>query len=115
MELAWVLILTIVSVAFGVNLPTFATGNPWNEDISSAPVDPYSLNITTWLDSNGGWGNGGTIQIAPDFVYLTADCSTPRVTVVHTSSSTDCEDVTEFPLPTSGAIEGMTTWSVFER
>lgn len=80
----------------------------WYRDISSAALDSESANIIQWLNTAGGWGNSNKFQVDFSMVVLQADGSTPTVPFSKRSGYylPDCDNLTTFPLPTSGAIEG---------
>jgi serine/threonine-protein kinase len=86
-------------------------------DVSSAPIRSNSAATTTWLASNGGWGNN-RLQIDTSFVILDADANTPRVARTSTDSmdySTDCDPNVSMPIPAGGRIEGETGYVCGDR
>lgn len=89
------------SPAIGDACPIFPADNPWNTDISSAPLDPRS---EAWVASVGT-----TTAFHPDFgsvygiPYATADASTPKVPV--TFDAADESDPGPYPLPADVPVE----------
>jgi hypothetical protein len=90
----------------------FEAANPWNEDVSAAPVSPESQTIIGALAAAGGWGNGDVLQIDFGMHLLHATPSTPFVTFVEAPGyyTPDCDDAFPFPLPAGGAIEGSSSY-----
>jgi hypothetical protein len=82
----------------------FPSGNPWNENISSAPLDPNSSAIINYI--------GASTTLHPDFdstgdgiPYIVVDSSvTPLVTVSLADSSES--DLMPMPFPADAPIEG---------
>jgi hypothetical protein len=91
----------------------FMATEPWNTPVDQAAVDPESDTIINWLSSAGGWGNGNVLQIDTSINIQYADASTPMVPFVLSegSCSPDCDDVTTFPVPAGGAVEGETGYA----
>jgi serine/threonine-protein kinase len=85
----------------------FEAPNAWTKDVSALPKDEESDKIITWLNANGGWGNGNKFQIDFSMQVLKADASVPMRQFTTTADfySPDCEHV-PFPVPANGAIEG---------
>jgi hypothetical protein len=85
----------------------FEAPNAWTKDVSALPKDEESDKIITWLNSNGGWGNGNKFQIDFSMEVLKADASVPMREFTTTADfyNPDCEHV-PFPVPANGAIEG---------
>lgn len=90
------------------NISVFPADNPWNQDISSAPVDPYSNQIISGFSANsikadfgsGLWDN------APIGIPYTVVCGNqPKITVVFTDYG-DESDVGPYPIPLTAPIEG---------
>jgi hypothetical protein len=87
----------------------FPADNPWNSDISSAPVDPNSANliasigIGTGLHADFGSGtyNGGPIGIP----YMVVDNSQAGATIRFTAYG-DESDAGPYPIPQTAPIEG---------
>jgi hypothetical protein len=63
----------------------------------------------SWLQAAGGW-SFGRLQIDPSIVALDANCHTSRVPLVKKDGYyvPDCDDVTNFPVPLIGGLEGTT-------
>jgi serine/threonine-protein kinase len=74
-------------------------------------VDPQSGEITSYLESQGGWGLG-RMQIDFSIEVLEADGSTPFSSWEPTEDwfDPDC-DLDDVPLPAGGAIEGETGYT----
>ncbi len=99
----------------------FPQGSIWSTDISAAPLDPESAQTIAWMQSNGNWGAGQLswwpydyLRISTEWHVLYADASTPMVPF-HQSASyllPDCDsNLTQFPLPAGGSIEGTTGYT----
>ncbi len=86
----------------------FPDGAIWYQDISSAALDSQSTAIINWLNTAGGWGNSNKFEVDFSFMVLQANASTPMVPFSKKAGyySPDCDNLTTFPLPTGGAIEG---------
>ncbi len=100
--------------AIDPSAPLFKDGGvAWNQDISTASLDPSSSSIISWLNANGGWGLG-SLRVDFSLNVLQADSSTPLVSIAQSPGYfiPDCDDgLTQFPLPTGGAAEGSTDYS----
>ena len=85
----------------------FPEESVWFQEVSSAPLDPQSADIISWLDRAGGWGNGNRFQIDFSIEVLTATESTPVLPFFPTGDhfSPDC-DLDPVPVPPGGALEG---------
>jgi serine/threonine-protein kinase len=83
----------------------------WNQDISTAPVDPQSSAIIATLAAAGGFGNG-RLQIDFSIDVLTADATVPFRSFTPTGDfySPDC-DQAPVPVPPGGAVEGETGYA----
>ncbi|KNZ33410.1 MAG: hypothetical protein AD742_05740 [Methylibium sp. NZG] len=87
----------------------FPADNPWNTDISAAPVDPNSANIIATIglntglhaDFGSGTYNGGPIGIP----YLVVDNSQAGATIRFTAYG-DESDPGPYPIPQTAPIEG---------
>jgi hypothetical protein len=85
----------------GAACPIFPADNPWNTDISSAPLDPLS---DAWVASIGT-----ATAFHPDFgsaygiPYTTADASTPLVPVRFANA--DESDPGPYPIPPDAPME----------
>jgi serine/threonine-protein kinase len=91
----------------------FQASEPWNTAVDQDPVSSSSTTIINWLSSNGGWGNGNKLQIDFSINILCADATTPLMpfTLAGGSCSPDCDNVTTFPVPAGGAVEGETGYA----
>ncbi len=87
----------------------FPASNPWNTDITSAPVDPNSANLiasigaTTGLrgDFGSGQWNGGPIGIP----YMVVDNSQAPATINFTAYGNE-SDPGPYPIPSTAPVEG---------
>jgi len=96
-----------ISLGTGANLNgflPFPTDNPWNQDISSAPVDPNSTSIINFI--------GSTIGLHPDFgtggngiPYVVVNGTQPLAGVNFTAYG-DESDPGSMPIPGNAPIEG---------
>jgi serine/threonine-protein kinase len=79
----------------------------WTQDISHAPLDPQSNEIISFLAGAGGWGYG-RMQVDLSLRVLQANASTPFVPFQKAPGfyAADSDDVSTFPLPVNGGIEG---------
>lgn len=86
--------------------PMFPADAPWNQDISSAPVDAESAALLDALQDRGGWGNG-RLQMDWSIEVLCDDGSAPMLEFTPTDEfySPDC-DQEPVPVPPDGALEG---------
>jgi hypothetical protein len=96
------------SMALGIDadfngLLPFSSENAWNQDVSSAPVDPDSDGIIRYIN--------GTAPLHADFddanggiPYIVVDSSTTPLTDVHFSETAET-DVLPMPIPTNAPIE----------
>src|SRR5690349_15610154 len=65
--------------------PYFTTPMFFNADVSALPKSPSSDSMIAALVSEGGWGNGNTMQVDFSIEVLTANASTPLQTFTPTS------------------------------
>ncbi|HXJ88643.1 MAG TPA: hypothetical protein VMS18_17615 [Candidatus Binatia bacterium] len=83
----------------------FTSSNPWNTDISTAPVDPNSGSIiTNWVGSvnmHPDWGNDPTYGIP----YVVVDGTQPLVGINFTAYG-DESDPGPMPVPANAPVEG---------
>jgi hypothetical protein len=85
----------------------FPSTNPWNQDISNAPIDPNSTNYVDNILANGGdylhadFGGGGAYGIP----FITTNSSTPLVPINFTAYG-DESDPGPYPVPLNAPIEG---------
>lgn len=85
----------------------FPTGAPWTQDVSHAPVDPQSSAMIAWLADAGGWGHNNKVQVDFAIRVLQADAATPHVAFKGPGpGSIDSDQLSTFPLPLGGGIEG---------
>ena len=88
--------------------PVFPGDNPWNQDISGAPVDPNSDNLIA--------GIGASVSLHPDFgtvydgapngiPYVVVAGTQPRVPITFTAYG-DESDPGPYPVPPDAPIEG---------
>jgi hypothetical protein len=97
-----------MSTGQGANLNgfiPFTSNNPWNTDISTAPVDPNSNSIiTNWVGSvhvHPDWGNDPTYGIP----YVVVD-GTQSLVNVNLQAYGDESDPGPMPVPANAPIEG---------
>jgi len=85
----------------------FPAGAIWTQDVSHAPIDPQSSTIISWLADAGGWGNNNRMQVDFGLRVLQADAKTPQVPFKGPGpDSPDSDQLSTFPLPATGGIEG---------
>jgi serine/threonine-protein kinase len=85
----------------------FPPGSVWTQDISHAPLDPQSSTMIAWLADAGGWGHNNRIQVDFSLRVLQADASTPYVPFKEPGKdNSDSDQLSTFPLPAKGGIEG---------
>ena len=87
----------------------FSADNDWNQDISSASVDPNSANILASMGLHTGlhpdFGSGPWDGAPIGIPYLVVGSAQPRVAVALTEYA-DESDPGPFPIPVSAPIEG---------
>lgn len=90
------------------NIQIFPASNPWNLDISNAPVDPYNTQIIAGISSpaiKADFGSG-LWQGAPIGIPYVVVCgSQPKVTIYYTDYG-DESDPGPFPIPLTAPVEG---------
>jgi hypothetical protein len=92
---------------FNVVGGVFQATEPWNTAVDGDQPDPQSTTVINALEASGGWGNGNKLQIDFSINILCADATTPLMPfVTQGSCSPDCDDVSTFPVPPGGAVEG---------
>jgi serine/threonine-protein kinase len=98
---------------FNVVGGVFQAAEPWNTPVDADPTDPQSTTVINALVASGGWGNGNKLQIDFSINILCADATTPLMPFVLSqgSCSPDCDDVSTFPVPPGGAVEGETGYA----
>lgn len=89
-------------------LPVFPADNPWNQDISAAPVDPNSarlvasIGLTTSLHPDfGTYYNGAPWGIS----YVTVSGNQAKVPITYVDYPSE-SDPGPFPIPADAPIEG---------
>ncbi len=105
---------SFTGAALGIGAPTngaiaFPASNPWNTDISAAPVDPNSANLIASIgtatglhpDFGAGLYNGGIIGIPYSIVSGTQS----RVAITFTAYG-DESDPGPYPIPPDALVEG---------
>ncbi len=105
------LLVGIATSGAPAGLPRFPAAAVWNQEISTAALDPQSSSMIATLASLGGFGNGRMqIDFSLHVVHAAADAPT-RVIVSHPWDYylPDCEPLgTAMPVPADAAIEGQT-------
>jgi serine/threonine-protein kinase len=91
----------------------FKATEPWNTAVDQDPVSAQSSTIINWLASAGGWGNGNKLQIDFSINILCADATTPAKPFVLPGGACDpdCDNISTFPVPPGGAVEGETGYA----
>jgi serine/threonine-protein kinase len=86
--------------------PYFTTPMFFNRDVSGVAKAANSDTMISTLKSEGGWGNGNTMQIDYAIDVLTADNATPMKSFATTGDffAPDCDHVA-MPVPVGGNIE----------
>ena len=88
-------------------VPYFPPGSIWTQDISHALLDPQSSTVIAWLANAGGWGRGDRMQVDFAIRVLQTDAATPYVPFKGPGPDyADSDQITVFPLPAGGGIEG---------
>ena len=90
------------------NISIFPSDNPWNKDISAAPVDPYSTQIISGFSSNvikTDFGSGLWEAAPIGIPYLVVCGNQPKIPVTFTDYG-DESDAGPYPIPLSAPIEG---------
>ena len=87
--------------------PYFPADAIWTQDISSAPLDPQSDTIISWLKDAGGWGLNH-MQVDFSLRVLQADPTTPLAPFQNGPEwvADDSDVIREIPLPMGGGLEG---------
>ncbi len=90
------------------NITIFPADNPWNLDISMAPIDPYNTQIISAISSPGikaDFGSG-LWQGAPIGIpYIVVCGSEPKIAINFTDYG-DESDPGPYPIPLTAPIEG---------
>lgn len=90
------------------NISIFPANNPWNLDISSAPVDPYNTQIIAGISSPGikaDFGSG-LWQGAPIGIPYIVVCNNQPKTTINFTDYGDESDPGPYPIPLTAPIEG---------
>jgi len=89
------------------SVPYFPPGSVWTQDVSRAPLDPQSSAMIAWLSEAGGWGHNNRMQVDFGIRVLQADAATPHVPFKGPGPVfPDSDQLSTFPLPVGGGIEG---------
>ena len=87
----------------------FPDVNPWNQDISAAPVDGNSATIINFIGGTVGlhadFGSGTFAGASIGIPYIVVDSTQPNVTV-NVGTFADESDVVPTPIPATAPIEG---------
>jgi len=114
---AFIIFILLSCAAYTKPLPRFPEGAVWHRNIKNAPLAVDSTSMINTLNMLGGWGNGNKFQIDFSFHVLHADASAPKYPVIPWPNQAsyylpDCNQPGFIiPLPTNGAIEGMTNYT----
>lgn len=88
----------------------FPDANPWNQDISSAPVDANSNTIVGFIGNTVGlhadFGSGTLSGASIGIPYIVVDSSTQAEVNVNIGTFSDESDVVPMPIPATAPIEG---------
>jgi len=86
----------------------FPSDNPWNQDISNAPVDPNSANLITSIGLNTGLHpDFGTVYNgAPNGIPYVVVSSTQTLVPINFTAFGDESDPGPYPVPASAPIGG---------
>jgi len=86
----------------------FPSDNPWNQDISNAPVDPNSANLITSIGLNTGLHpDFGTVYNgAPNGIPYVVVSSTQTLVPINFTAFGDESDPGPYPVPASAPIAG---------
>lgn len=96
------------SKAAAENIQVFPSDNPWNQDISTAAVDPYSSQIIANLASSpvkADFGSG-TWQGAPIGIPYVVVCSSQQKIIVNFTDYGDESDPGPYAIPLNAPVEG---------
>jgi hypothetical protein len=88
--------------------PVFPSDNPWNEDISSLPVDPNSNNLIASIGLNASFHpDFGTVWAgAPNGIpYTVVSGTQPKVQINFTAYGSE-SDPGPYPVPPDAPVEG---------
>lgn len=90
------------------NIQVFPADNPWNQDISASPVDPYNTQIIAAISTpviKADFGSG-LWQGAPIGIPYIVVCSNQPKTAIHFTDYGDESDPGPYPVPLNAPIEG---------
>lgn len=90
------------------NISIFPADNPWNQDISSSPIDPYNTQIISGFASNSikaDFGSG-LWENAPIGIPYVVVCGNQQKTNVVFTDYGDESDSGPYPIPLNTPIEG---------
>lgn len=90
------------------NITIFPTDNPWNQDISSLPTDPYNTQIISSFSSNiikADFGSGLWDNAPIGIPYVVVCGNQPKLTVTFTDYG-DESDAGPYAIPLDAPIEG---------
>ena len=96
------------------NLQTFPTDNPWNNDISQSPLDPYNDGIVAQFAATGLHNDfgSGTWDGAPIGIPYVVVCGNqPKISITYRGNGYDGNygdesDSGPFPIPLIAPVEG---------
>lgn len=107
--------MTAADIGAGANLNSampFPSDNPWNTDISSAPVDTNSSAIISSISLSAGlhpdFGSGLYDGAPIGIPYVVVTISQPSVTIQFTAYGSE-SDPGPYPVPMNAPIEGQKT------
>lgn len=98
----------IATKAAAENIQVFPADNPWNQDISASPVDPYNTQIIAAISSpavKADFGSG-LWQGAPIGIPYIVVCGNQPKTVINFTDYGDESDPGPYPIPLNAPIEG---------
>ena len=103
-----------VQLADAENIAIFPADNPWNQDISASPVDPYSNQIIAGFSTSklkADFGSGLWDNVPIGIPYTVVCSSQPKVKVTFRANSYDGNygnesDPGPYPIPSNAPIEG---------
>ncbi|MBK7374330.1 MAG: hypothetical protein IPJ02_01765 [Chitinophagaceae bacterium] len=89
-------------------MQVFPADNPWNQDISASPVDPYNTQIIAAISTpaiKADFGSG-LWQGAPIGIPYIVVCGNQPKTAIHFTDYGDESDPGPYPVPLNAPIEG---------
>lgn len=90
------------------NIAIFPADNPWNQEISSSPIDPYSTQIISGFANNSikaDFGSGLWDNAPIGIPYVVVCGNQQKINVVFTDYG-DESDSGPYPIPLNAPIEG---------